>query len=399
MLKKNVYLLYPPGYGGSYINWAISASDNDLKLSTVSNPINRSASQSFGGVGTSHLHHRIPTHQGLMQHLVWVLYNQPVDRRIYIINTMAGCSIECISTISRYDPTGVFIHIHDANSPDVASYGAINCVTKWPTYLDVVVNCYDVCAGLRDHKNFDPYHCSNDRVFRNLVVDRQWRLLPSFPPIVQQELDAALEVENTWYTVRNRVQPHEVNEQGYISQPDLTNRIFQLSCKDIPSTNFPVWLKEFLEISGVSSAWNTDQVCEVHQDYIDAQTNLQWFESIKKWENTGRLDQYLTSHSIIESQVIQRILEEKKFVVLTQEDKDRCKDRWTKFYSQCAGPDWPEYGIEGEHRFYDLPTWVQQEIRMFGYELMHETIDCDIIDFDWKNMSLEQINDIYQKHK
>ena len=49
MLQKNVYILYPPGYCGSYINWAIHASDKELQKITVKDPLNNKNSAKYGG--------------------------------------------------------------------------------------------------------------------------------------------------------------------------------------------------------------------------------------------------------------------------------------------------------------------------------------------------------------
>ena len=55
--------------------------------------------------------------------------------------------------------------------------------------------------------------------------------------------------------------------------------------------------------------WDTSYVEEYHQNYINAQPNLQWFESFDNWCKTGELDEYLTSHIIIEAQLIKYMLE------------------------------------------------------------------------------------------
>jgi hypothetical protein len=40
MLHKNVYLIYPPGYSGSYLSWCLSKSEKDLSTITVDDPLN-----------------------------------------------------------------------------------------------------------------------------------------------------------------------------------------------------------------------------------------------------------------------------------------------------------------------------------------------------------------------
>ena len=60
MLIKNVYILYPAGWGGTFIDWAINASDVDNSKFTVANPVTVNTTAETGGAGTAHLHKKIP---------------------------------------------------------------------------------------------------------------------------------------------------------------------------------------------------------------------------------------------------------------------------------------------------------------------------------------------------
>ena len=102
--------MYPAGYGGSYINWAISISDADLHQSTIKAPVNQTSSKEFGASGTSHLHVRVPTHQDVYFHMAWVAYNRPDEKKVYILNTAGPTMLyDTVRYIMQYDPTGVFI--------------------------------------------------------------------------------------------------------------------------------------------------------------------------------------------------------------------------------------------------------------------------------------------------
>lgn len=305
MLQKNIYLLYPAGYSGSYVNWALLMADVDLRLATTVNPINTVASKQFGGVGTVHMQSRIPTHQGLMQHLNWRIYNNNSDPHIYLINTsypgpMSTAEI-AISEICQHDSDGVFIHIHDNNEYDVRAYGDINCITKWPSYMAAISH---VNKQFPQSLDFDPFDCADNIQFRNQVVYNSG-LLTNTGPLIINELNNRIQANNTWLSVRNMLQPHEVNSATYnMHQPELTNRIFSLSCADIASPKFLPGLADILAHSGASSEYSMDFVNKNHYKYIDAQPNLQWFPSIQYWRTTGKLTNYLLSHSIIQAWLI-----------------------------------------------------------------------------------------------
>jgi len=389
MLQKNVYVLYPPGYCGSYINWAINASDQDLASVTVKNPVNTDDSKKFGGSGTSHLHVRIPTHQGLEHHLSWVLYNRPADSKVYLISTDQTEIYYAIKIISHYDPTGVFVSVHNNNSSTVDSFGVINCVTKWPTYVEIMSSrIFSV------HDQFDPYNCAQDQKFRNYVVRNNHKFFRHNPVLKQQHLDQQIDKQQKWYDIRHRAQPHEVNESMYVINVDLDHRLFEISCQDICSDKFLSWFDHFMKYSQVSTDYDQATVKNNHDIYVQAQKNLQWFESFEQWKLTGKLDDYLLSHSIIEAQLIIEIFNHSGIVVLDSTQQDQ----WTSFYARCRGPDWPD--TTSEYDFFNLPEWVQKEIQDFGYQFNLTTRPIKaILELDWENASTSDINDIYQQHK
>ena len=310
MLKKNVYILYSPGYCGNFINWSINISDSETRQTTIDNPINNEESKALGGFGTSHLHTRIPTHQGVHHHLIWTLHNKPTDKRVYTIGAENFMVRKGISYIAQYDPDGVFINIHNDDNDDIDAFGTINMMTKWPTFLDVKLALQQDRWGrdLEVPQTIDPYNCATDRDFRNWIVHHHDRALQHNGKMNYAMLDKAMSNWSDWYDCRNRVQPHEVNEQYYMVKPSLENRVFELSCKDVCSDQFVPWFNNFMNTTQISDDFDTNQVSIVHPQYIEAQANLQWFESIKNWEDTGKLDNFLTSHSGIEALVIVRMM-------------------------------------------------------------------------------------------
>ena len=303
MLLKNIFIIYPAGWGGTFINWAINASDVDTCIDTVKNPINTSDSKKTGGSGTAHLHTKLPTHQGLQQHLAWMLYNKPTDCRVYAVNE----SWHAIPFLMEFDPNAIFIVIHDSNDQLQNSFGRINGMTKWPTYLDSNLKKQSIDGVSVVHPEFDPYNCSADRKFRNWVVYYGDTEFKEQHPVDYTELNRLIENQIRWYTARNFAQPHEVNENFYITNFDIENRIFEINLKDLFSDKFVIWFDNFIKSSQISTDYNTDIVKTVAIDYLKVQKNLEWFDAIEHWHNTKQVSEYLTSHSIIEAEAIRYI--------------------------------------------------------------------------------------------
>ena len=390
MLKKNVYLVYPAGYGGNYVNWALSISDLDTRQTCVQNPINTNKSNLHGGVGTSHLHERVPTHQGYSTHVNWVLYNRPTEPKIYIINAEDALVSNIIVELFSHDPTGVVICIHNNDNEIIKSYSEINMVTKWPTFIA------GRWAATGIKPVFDPYNIDpKSYIFRNWAVDNP-EFMWHFGKLDKQQILDLASRKQEWYRVRHLHQPHEVNTSTYLV-PDnaILDRVYQLSSLDVASDRLPGIIEDILGTSGISDNYNTEYLKQFHHNYVDVQTNLQWFDSYQHWEQTGELDEYLTSHGIIEAQLIRRILARIDWVELTENDKDR----WLRFYETIRGIDWPD-SVNDEYDYYNLPDWIQKEIQKFGYKFkITSKPNQDMLDLDWRNSNIHKINDVFQKNK
>jgi hypothetical protein len=390
MINKNVYILYPAGYHGTYVKWAVECSDLDSRKNTVSNPINKNNTRQFGGIGTAHNNVKIPTHQNFEHHQRWVILNRPKNPKVYAINTTSECSIETISNLLFEDKTGIVILIHNNNDNAIESYGHINCVIKWPSYMYTLLRQFDSIVKIAGE--FDAFNCANNREFRNFLVKNN--VLGTQKKLDFENLQHVIDTNAKWYTCRNFCQPHEVNEETYISNiTDIDKRIFQINCKDIPSTEFLNIFKNILQISDLSDNWSTEQLQNIHQEYIDVQPNLQWFDSLQNWEKTGQLDNYLISHSVIESKIILQILKKSNVHKYTYEDRAR----WLTFYTDVCGVDWPKTP-SSEAEYYNLPKWIQDEITQhFQYQLICQGPPVETIQkLDWETMSLGDINKVFQ---
>ena len=181
----------------------------------------------------------------------------------------------------------------------------------------------------------------------------------------------------------------------YLTNISLENRLFEISCKDIAGPEFVSWFDDFMQNSNVSDNYNTDYVNGFHHNYTNAQENLKWFDSIAHWEATGELSEYLTSHSGIEAQMISYIFE-----LSGRMGKHSSKDqrlKWLLYYNSFRGSDWPV--TTSEIDFFRLPADIQEELRRHEYPFSIKNPVLEIVDLDWENLSLYEINQVYQKAK
>lgn len=306
MLTKNIYILYPPGYSGSYIHWAISKSDVDLTNLTVDDPLNKHANEKFGGAGTAHLHTRIPTHQDSLRHLIWVALNRPTENKIYLINCHKYAdspdkrSVEdAIKSILQLDPNPVFIIIHDTDDMDVRKYGSLNTITKWPIF-------FKANQQIAIEHQFDSFNCKDSIDARNLFVNRYEYIFPYSSPLNMKKMERKMRWYKQWYTVRNTFNGHEVNEDTYLLPKETLEHVYSISVRDIVSDKFLAWFENFTAMSQ-SSNYNTSYVNSYHSNYVDAQDNFKWFAEIVEFRKTYQLTDFLRSHSLIQAFIIMEV--------------------------------------------------------------------------------------------
>jgi hypothetical protein len=316
MLKRNIYFLYPAGYYGTYVNWAISASDVDMRENTVANPLNTSKSKEMGGSGTSHLHVKIPAHHSPPVHYSWAMRNTDKSPRIYSINLSTNLTLPGMDTYSfigiilASDPDAMFVNLHSDRNVDLKRFCSINSLLKWPTQY--------VAMQSNNHyykQKFDPFNCSNDIMFRNLVVLNEDGVLRYNDPLDRSLVDQGVKLYSNWFKARNLLQPHEVNSTTY-ADPSLymskyQNSVYDLNCLDIIGDQFDSVLTDLLLQSNAVSEFDTAPIKLIHQDFIKSQENLQWFTAINKWRATQELDDYITGHSLMQAFVIREMFDTK----------------------------------------------------------------------------------------
>lgn len=308
MLSKNIYLLYPPGYSGSYLHWCIHKSEADLSATTIDDPVNKTNNTKFGGLGTAHLHQRIPTHQSIINHMQWMVYNQPQEKKVFLINchnipNSYGVSrIEsAIATILGADPDPVFVVIKDNGDSDIQKYGSLNTITKWPIF-------FKANQQIEERFKFDSFNCKDSIEARNLFVEQYSNIFPTLEGVNSNALSNIMKWNREWYNVRNTHNGHEVNEDTYIVPPNNVPNLFQILATDITAPNFANWLDEFFAAANAGT-FDTNFVRNYHSTYVSAQQNLQWFDDIKQFRINFKLTDFLRSHSLAQAFVIMEVKE------------------------------------------------------------------------------------------
>jgi len=341
-MNKNVYIIYPPGYSGNYVNWAITRSNDTTQSSTVDNPINTSDSKNYGGIGTSHLFHRFPTHAGIKQIMFWMISNQPKEKQVYIINacnpvrglkgkdydeapenikilkrlSFETAAEETASMIMNFDRDPVIIHI-TANEEDYRSLGTLNGFTKWPVY-------YKLQFG--DIANIDTFNIQNNNILRNFLIKYYESVIPGSKKIIfdqdfydtgpapfaspgDQFATARLRWKY-WFETRNKVNPHEVNEEQFILPYFKPKHFHSIDISEIYQLDFISKLENIINQFDLGN-FNFDQAYKIHPEYIQAQKNLAYLDEIKEFRITKKLTKFLKSNSITETLVIREALKNK----------------------------------------------------------------------------------------
>lgn len=304
MLDKNIYLIYPAGYSGSYVSWCLSKSEESLKDSTVDNPINTSKTGKYGGFGTSHLHHRYPTHCGIDQLIYWLILNQPKEKRIYLINGWDNSQlIKAVYNIMGFDRDPIIIQISTGNK-HYNQLGHINAITKWPLY-------FEIQYIFQKHK-IDVYNLDNTSLHHRNVFVNYYNDIFTMPDKLDfddiEGLSYWSTVYKNWYSLRNKHNPHEVNEEQFSKPANPIEYYHHLDLSDIYNETLIDKLSYIVKDRNAGD-FNFDYVKLFHHTYIDAQHNFKFINEINEFKKTKVITEYLDSHPLLQAIVIKEIFD------------------------------------------------------------------------------------------
>lgn len=307
MLHKNIYILYPPGYSGSYINWCLSKSEKDLSHVTIDDPLNTSDNLKYGGVGTSHLHHRIPTHAGLRELVTWLVLNKPSENKIFLVNASDDIRFqEHIAWILSFDRDPIIIQI-TATDLHTQAIGNLNCVTKWPLFFDI--------TGVAKKYNLT-FPCENSIKNRNDFVIHYNEIFSTSYPLDYNKPNTdnrgfrhTVDVYAHWYNTRHSHNPHEVNSTQYVEPYYEPKHYYSIDLMRVYSPDFIDLLKSIVEETDAGT-FDFTHVREYHPKYVSAQPHLKFLDEIKEFNRTKQLTDYLCSHPLIQAYVVMELLPE-----------------------------------------------------------------------------------------
>ena len=303
MLTKNIYLIYPPGYSGSYVSWCIYKSELDTSDQTIDNPINVSSDKKYGGYGTAHLHHRIPTHTNIEQLMYWLILHKPTDKKVFLVNAPESHYVTSVSRtinhILNFDRDPVIIQITGSDTI-MKAVANLNAVTKWPLFFDI--QGHNKKFNINFEKVDTTFHTRNICVNHfDVIFDLSHPI--NFDNIDDKSLSYVLHREfyTNWYTIRNSNNPHEVNNTQYIEPIFKPEHFYNLDLSKIYRLDFASTLKSMVDIAG---DFDFSYVNNFHHNYIECQQHLQFIVDFENFKNNKILSEYLLSNPLSQAMVI-----------------------------------------------------------------------------------------------
>lgn len=298
MLNSDVFFLFPPGYSGNYLQWILNVSEQDSSATTIKDPLLSD--------GTSHGFIRKPTHLSLIRLTQWMLKNSPQNPQTYIINTYdhhtnwTQHAAYGASYLLHAKPKCNIVSIY-AKTDDEIKYGALNCYTKWPTYLELHSKSGETAA--------DPWSFNTPTLKDRNYFYKNWKTdFPISSNFFWDEFEYNINFTKTWYEGRNKLQPWEVNETEYVfyDKPP-TDRILRVTLSDILKDTF---LQDtfipWIENQNIGK-FNWNHALNYHSTYVQAQKNAKWFTAIDDFRKTKKIDKFLLSNSLSQALLLEEL--------------------------------------------------------------------------------------------
>jgi hypothetical protein len=310
-MKKNIYIIYPAGYAGSYIHWMFTKSDPVLGQTTVSNPINVAGSPKFGGPGTSHLHYKIPTHIGIRYLMHWMITHRPTEKQCYSLNASTSNDVNMmVDNILCFDPDPVIIHII-SSTPDTRAFGGLLGLTKWPLYWEFV---------FPESDGIDVFKIKDNLNLRNKIIANYDAVIPWSNPLSYIEnkipwtinsnrhtFDDYRKFYKHWFETRNKANPHEVNADQFLPPVMRPSHYYTIELTDIFKPEFPSQLATINEQCGAIPS-GIVQMNDIHDEYIRIQPYKNWFTSIEQFRKDWILTEDLLENSVTEALAIREVM-------------------------------------------------------------------------------------------
>lgn len=293
MLKRNLWLIYPCGYYGSYLNWAIRKSDAADGHNVIDDPIL--------STGSSHGFLRFPSHQA-MDSQIWWLYHSPVrenliipihndaspDRIAYGINRLD----KIFSYIVRLDinPFIVNIHYKDKFYKEVC---ALNVIDKWMVNLEIHHEYFK--------NEYNPW-TDTDRIRARNYLKNTWeKYFPESEKLDIKNLMTAFLYLKNRLDIRHRAAPMEILYEQYPLPKTFPKNNYEINVDDILSENFVAKFKEKVNYKELGNFDFTYWEKFHNEKFLPAQKVLNWRSIKDNFIKTGEIDSYIESNLLAEA--------------------------------------------------------------------------------------------------
>jgi hypothetical protein len=265
MLNRNLWMIWPTGYYGSYIHWLISKCEKDLSHKTVDSP--------FFKNGSSHAHIKNPPHHTIEFQIQSILRNRYPVGTIYPIGVKSNVTFNSannnwmksfentlfwILRMEQDDP--VIINIHNYDNIYQTKLAAVNVFHKehW------------IVTEFPDDNGYKPYDDTNILNARNYLV-HDWKSIYPYQnkKLSIDTINQFCEAYNNGNLLRNKHESHEYNmKDNWISASG--KHLYNISLDQILDNNFIEKLSDIMNDAQIGDFdWTK---CEnIHTEFLERQ--------------------------------------------------------------------------------------------------------------------------------
>jgi hypothetical protein len=304
--NKNIYLFYPTGYCGSYLNWGLKKSHRDLARVTIDDPILNT--------GSSHGLFRVPTHQGFDYQLAWLVHAKPDYNTVipiafqeHVHRERRTSAIERFSLVSKIllcmDPYPFVINLTDGGKWDMIEIAALNEIDKWPVSWQIVHNLYNP-NSYNPHEEPDPLKA------RGWLIDNYKTYMCRPQRIKKKEWLMAIKTLQRRMAYRKAADvTGEMLDEHYPVPTTLTKTLYEIGLDRILREDFVEWFEAEIDHSVLGpmdfSYWDN-----FHRTrWLATQKTRHWPEIKTDMVERGVLHPYIATNRLADAIVFAEAIE------------------------------------------------------------------------------------------
>jgi len=264
MLNRNLWMIWPTGYYGSYIHWLISRAEQDLSKNTIDNP--------FFNNGSAHAHIKNPPHQTIEFQIQAMLRNRYPTGTIYPIGIRSNVSYNSDNHnwmksfentffwIMRIENEPVIINLYNGGNDYHTKLAAINVYHKEHWIIETVP----------DSNGYYPFK-DNDKLFaRNYLVENWKHIYPWHnEQLSTNTVDLYREAMNKSLQLRHEKEGWEYNkEDNWIHASG--KYLYNIEISTVLQPNFIDILADIMSHCAIGN-FDWDAVRHIHSEFINKQ--------------------------------------------------------------------------------------------------------------------------------